>query len=228
MASVKLNTTIREYQNFTQEVYGVPNDRHFDAKDMLTNIQRFTMRGIKGVRKGDKEKLKLNLLIAESWFISLMSRLHIDIEEAIWKRFPYLCSYCGKCPCACKIQKVKTRKKIAPNNAKRPKTFAGFQEMFRTIYPPITRTLEHSGIHLAEEMGELSEAVLKYQSARNAEDLHNIALEAADFFSCLMGVLNSIGVSVSNELSAMFTHNCHACKKAPCECSFAYVMNFKS
>jgi len=88
MASVKQNTTIREYQNFVKEVYGLSNDRYFNLWDMVINVERFMMRGLKGIRKGDKEKTKINLLIAFSWFMSMMNRLHIDIENQIWKRFP--------------------------------------------------------------------------------------------------------------------------------------------
>ena len=78
MPSVKSTTTIREYQDFVQEVYGLSNARYFDTKDMLTNIGRFTMRGIKGIRKKDVEKTKINLLIAESWYMSLMNAFRIE------------------------------------------------------------------------------------------------------------------------------------------------------
>ena len=157
-----------------------------------------------------------------------MNRLHIDLEKEIWNRFPYMCSYCAHCPCVCKTQKVKTRKRVVFNEKKRPKTLADFQNMFQAIYPSKTRSLEHSGIHLAEEMGELSEAVLQYQGLRKKEDLAKIAQEAADFFSCLMGVLNSMHVSVAKEFSTLFSHNCHVCRKAPCECSFIDITKFKS
>ena len=66
MASIKPNTTIREYQDFVKEVYGVPNDQYWDSQEMLTNIQRFTLRGIKGIRKGDTSKIILNLLITQT------------------------------------------------------------------------------------------------------------------------------------------------------------------
>lgn len=228
MARVKLNTTIQEYKAFVDEVYGLSNARHFNIEGMLTNIQRFAMRGIKGIRKKDKEKTKLNLLIVLSWYMSLMNQLRIDIEEDIWERFPYVCSYCVTRPCSCKKDKVKKRKKPVIDNRKRPKTLSQFQEMFKQIYPPKRRTLEDAGIHLAEEFGELSEAIFKYRGQRKKEDFDIIALEAADFFSCLMGVFNSLDISVAKELSTIFSENCHVCKKAPCECSFSHVVNFKS
>ncbi len=227
MASIKLTTTIREYQGFVKEVYGLPNDRHFSLGDMLTNIQRFVMKGLKGIRKRDEEKTKLNLLIALSWFISVMNRLHIDIEEEIWKRFPYLCSYCASLPCSCLETHPQERQKTVIDETKRPKTLEEFQTMFKKIYPPERRTLEHAGVHLAEELGEFSETILLYYGQHQDKDFERITLEAADLFSCFMGVFNSIVVNVTEELARMFSENCHVCKKAPCECDFAYIMNFK-
>lgn len=228
MASVLKNSSIRDYQDFTAKVYGVSNDKHFSTQDMLTNIQRFLMRGMKGIRKQDNDKIKLNLLISLSWYMSLLSRLHINIEEEIWHRFPFVCSYCGFCPCVCKAKKISKRQKIRIDSNKRPKTIQGFEKMFRKIYPPEKRTLTDSGIHLSEEMGELSEAILIYKARRDDADFRNVKLEAADFFSCLMGVFNSLGINLSDELIKRFKKNCHECHKAPCKCSFEHVLHYKS
>lgn len=228
MASVKQNTTIKEYQNFVKEVYGPSNDRYFSLGDMLINVQRFIMRGLKGIRKGDKEKIKINLLIAQSWFFSMMNSLHIDLEKEIWKRFPYLCSHCASCPCLCQENKVIKQKKIFGDGKKRPKTFEEFQNMFNKIYLPEKQSIEHRGVHLGEELGEFSEAILIYRGGRKNKDFKRIEIEAADLFSCLMGAFNSLKTNVAKELSIMFSKNCHACKNAPCTCSFASVINFKS
>ncbi len=228
MASVKRNTTIKEYQNFVQEVYGLSNDRYFNLGDMITNMERFIMRGLKGIRKNDREKTKLNLLIAQSWFMSIMNNFHIDIEDKLWKRFPYLCSYCGSCPCSCKEKKLKRREKVPVNNKKRPETLEEFQNMLGKIYPAGGRTLEHSGVHLVEEVGEFSEAVLTYRGRHEDKDFKNIETEAADLYSCLIGVFNSLGINIAKEISVMFAKNCHVCKNAPCTCNFKFITNFKS
>ncbi|MCX6784363.1 MAG: hypothetical protein NTV81_00255 [Candidatus Komeilibacteria bacterium] len=104
MPSVKPTTSIKEYQQFVQEVYGLPNDRYFSLQDKLINAERFITRGLKGIRKGDVQKIKLNLIISLSWFMSVVNQFHIDVEEEVWKRFPHLCSYCAACPCGCKAQ----------------------------------------------------------------------------------------------------------------------------
>ena len=228
MASLNQKSTLRDMQKFTQQVYGLNNDRYFTTPDMLTQVQRFSMRGLKGIRKGDKKKTIFNLLIALNWFMSLMNQLHIDVQAATFKRFPNLCSYCGSRPCVCKKQKVKKRKKVVARNGKKPGTIAEFQRMFSDVYPPESRTLEHAGIHLGEEMGELAEAIATYRGSREAQDFENISQEAADVLSCLFGILNSWKIDASYELSTLFSENCHVCKKAPCECSFQFITGFRS
>lgn len=228
MASIKFGTTIKEFQNFVEVVYGLSNDRYFSVWDMVANMERFMMRGLKGIRKKDADKTKLNIIIAFSWFMSLMNQLHIDIENEAWKRFPYLCSYCGSCPCSCKDKKIVKRQKIFINENKKPKTLNDYQKMFNEIYPAEKRNLENAGVHMAEEAGEFSEAILTFRGGYKKEDFKNIELEAADFFSCLMSVFNSLNLSAAQEISSMFSDNCHVCKKSPCECNFKEITNFQS
>lgn len=228
MTFVKQNTKIKEYQNFINEVYSLPNDRFFSPWDMLTNVERFTTRGLKGIRKKDKEKIKINLLISLSWLMSMMNQFHIDLEHEVWKRFPYLCSYCASAPCSCKERRIGKRQKVFRDEKKHPKTLEDFQNMFSRIYPSESRTLEHAGIHLAEEVGEFAEVIFTYRGAHKEADFDKISLEAADVFSCFMGVFNSLGTSVAKELSTIFSCNCHLCKNAPCTCSFKTIVEFKS
>ena len=228
MPQIRPNATIKEYQKFVKDVYGLNNDRYFSLQDMLANVERFMTRSLKGIRKNDHEKIKINLIISLSWFASMMNQLHIDIEEEIWKRFPYMCSYCASCPCVCKEQKIKIRQKVLADNGRRPKTIEEFQEMFNRIYPASKRTLDYAGVHLVEEMGEITEAILNYRGNHNDKDFKNIVLESADLMSCIMGVFNSLEVNLAKKLAVMFNENCHVCKKAPCACSFADIIGFRS
>lgn len=228
MTFVKKDTTINEYRNFVKEVYELVNIKDYSLWDLLTNMERFIMRALKGIRKKDKNKIKINSLITLSWFMSLMNHFQIDVENEIWERFPYLCSYCASCPCFCKERKIEKRQKVFVDEKKRPKTFKEFQNMFSKIYPPENRTIEHAGIHMAEEMGEFAESILIYRGGHKKMDFDKIPREAADLFSCFMGVFNSLGVDVAEELSIMFSNNCHVCKNAPCTCTFEDVVRFKS
>ena len=228
MASVTLASSLKDYQDFVEQVYGPKNRREFSVDEMLTNIARFSMRGLKGIRKGDTKKIEANMLIALSWFMSLMNQLEIDIEDHVWNRFPYRCSYCGECPCACKAKKIQKRVQPTIDPALRPKTISGFQKMFGDIYPASARTLEHAGIHLAEEVGEVSEAVLRFRGLHGKKDFEKVPSEAADLFSCFIGVWNSAGLDCAAALAHDFGEGCHVCKKTPCVCEYDSIIEFKS
>ncbi len=186
------------------------------------------MRSLKGIRKNDKEKTLTNLTISLSWFASLMNQLGVDLEQQTWARFPYLCSYCGKCPCVCKAKKIQKRVKVKANTKRRPRSLAGLQKMFADIYPPESRTLEHAAIHLAEELGELSEAVLQFRGNHTDKEFAKVELEASDVFSCYMGMFNSLGINYEKRLVQSFKNGCASCHHSPCSCSYSFIVNFKS
>jgi NTP pyrophosphatase (non-canonical NTP hydrolase) len=223
MASFKKNQSITQFQTFNRTVYALPDDRMYSIWDLLTQTQRFLTRALKGIRKEDRKKLEINLLISFSFLTAIASRLHLDIEDILWRRFPYLCSYCGKTPCVCKKLHPKARQKIKINNKLRPRTLAAFQKMFGEVYPSAGRTLPDSGIHLAEEMGEVTEAIHNFLGQHKPEQFEGIALEIADCVSCIFGVANSAGIDVAKGLARLFKNNCHVCHKAPCACGFAVI-----
>jgi len=227
MASVNPEGSIQEFQEFVRQVYGIPNDRDFELADMLYNLQRFAMRGVKSIRQGNLEKAKTNILITLSWFCSTMTRLHIDVEDSLWERFPNACSFCGKMPCACKAEGIQVRKQIAAGSAQRPKTMKEFQQMFNRLYPPSERTVEMAFLHMAEELGELTEAVWTFKGEKQQCEFELIPREAADYLSTVFAIFNSMNVDTAEELAKMFRDNCHVCHKAPCACSFKFIRRFK-
>ncbi|MDP3685800.1 MAG: MazG-like family protein [bacterium] len=220
--------SLREFQACIQAIYGLPDDRLFSLTDLLVNQERFSMRALKGIRKNNQEKMRRNLLVAFSWTIAVCNRLHIDIEDALWHRFPRCCSYCGNAPCVCKATKLASRAVLVPRDALRPQTLADVQEMFRQIYPPSSRTLADAGVHLAEETGEVGEASSLFFGEHRSEYFESLVSELADWVSCMFGVANSGAVDVAAELENMYADNCHVCHHAPCVCSFSSVGEFHS
>lgn len=228
MAKFLKTQSLREFQKFIGDVYSLPDDRLFSIEDLLTHQERFTMRALKGIRKRDAKKLRENLVIAFSWLMSVVNRLHIDLDDAVWRRFPFLCSYCAKLPCRCKVIKPKKRVKITRKNSLRPATLPGYQKMFSMIYPPESRELHDAGVHLAEEMGEVSEAVHAFMGEHKARQIEDATQELADYVSCFLGVANSAGIDISRELEKIFFKNCHVCHMAPCECTFSFIAAYSS
>ena len=228
MASFKKSGTIEDLQGFIATVYALPDDRLYSIWDLLTHEQRFSMRALKGIRKNNVEKIKINLLIAFSWLMAIASRLHIDVEDQVWARFPKRCSYCGKLPCQCKAIKAIARARFKRDHALRPHSLGAFQKMFSEIYPPESRTLADAGVHLAEEVGEVSEAIHNFLGQHQQNQFDEIKLEIADLVSCIFGVANSAHIDIAKELEIMYSDNCHVCHKAPCVCSFSEVSKIKT
>ncbi len=211
MASFKKTGSLGDLQQFIAEVYAVPDDRLYSIWDLLTQEQRFAMRSLKGIRKGDMKKLRINLLIALSWIMAIGNRLHIDLEDETWRRFPGLCSYCGKQPCICHETKPESRLSTMGNAGPRPTSLQDMQVMFQKIYPAGNRTLADAGVHLAEEVGEVSEAI-----------------HIADFISCIFGVANSANMNMAEALRTMYANNCHVCHESPCSCKFSDVAHLNT
>lgn len=228
MVKVSPADSLAKVQEAIYKIYGLPDDRLYSVWDLLSNQERFTMRALKGIRKSDQKKLKANLIISISWLLAIMNRFHIDVDTQVWKRFPYLCSYCGKCPCNCRRSKIQKRVKITNRLDKKPLSLFQYQRMFDEIYPKTQRTVEQAGIHLAEELGELSEAIHMFLGEHRETQFKEIGEEAADFFSCAVGLANSAGIDVAKEFASMFKNNCHVCHQAPCVCNFTFVAKFKS
>jgi NTP pyrophosphatase (non-canonical NTP hydrolase) len=228
MSSFHKNQTLKEFQDLIGEIYALPDDRLYSIWDLLTQQQRFTMRTLKGIRKGNIERVKHNLLISFSWLMAIGNRLHIHIEEDVWRRFPRMCSYCGSRTCVCKKEKPAERRKIKIDNSLKPENLKKLQEMFETIYPSRERTLADAGVHLAEEMGEMSEAIHNFLGQHLQKQFDEIKLEMSDYVSCIFGVANSAGIDVAKELEVMFKNNCHVCHEVPCVCSFTSVTKLKT
>jgi hypothetical protein len=149
-----------------------------------------------------------------------MNRLHIDfLEKQLWQRFPYYCPYCGTAPCTCKTWKGEKIINQGPNKSK-PANLAAWQEMFEQIYPAKSRTLDHAGVHWAEELGEMSEALHLFEGTHQEKHFKQLELEAADYFSHFLTVSNSAGFNFALEFYQLFPGQCHVCAKKQCICNF--------
>lgn len=225
--SFRANENIRALQQFNDTVYGIQNDRFYSIEDALTQVQRFAMRTLKGIRKEDKDIIRKNLCISVSWLTSIANRLHIDLEDELWKRFPGVCPYCGGSPCTCEKKKPGARKSVIAKGKKRPSSMKEYQDMFKMMYPPEKRTLPDAGIHYAEEVGEVSEAIHNYLGQHIGKQFDEIKLEMADFLSNAFAIANSLEMDLNEDLAAMFTRGCHVCHRAPCACSYSFIVQYK-
>lgn len=229
MARFEKNQSFTHFQILLDSIYSPRNDRSFSTWDLISNQERFTMRALKGIRKNNAEKIKINLLVALSWAIGLANRLHVNLENEMWLRFPMACPYCHSKPCSCKVVKsTQPQNKLNRPNNLRPQTLGDFQKMFEAIYPSKLRTLADAGIHLAEEMGEVSEALHQFSGEHKKRQFNSLKSEIVDYLSCAFGVANSSNINLAEEVEKMYQKDCPLCHESPCECSFSLIARFES
>lgn len=224
MAKFSKDDSIADLQKFLDDVYGKSDDQHFSLFELVGQQERFSMRILKDIRKRDHEALSSDIITALSWGLEVANRLHIDVGDVLWQRFPGVCSYCGKRPCSCTTRHLTSRAHISPAaGMKKPRSLAKAQEDLEAIYPSAARTIESAGMLLAEEVGEFSEAIHQYYLSHKEPELAKVKIELADFVSCLFDVANSAHLQLAEILARDYAKNCNHCHNIPCTCDFKKV-----
>lgn len=203
-----------------EEIYGLVNRRRLELRDLQINMGRFWGRCLKNIRKQDAPGATMNLSLVLGWFLSIINDQGVDLEEAVWLKFPAKCSYCRRKVCRCQPGKKAERHYPAGDRRKKPRTLAGWQRMFAKLYPPRKRTLDSAASHLTEEMEESKESFFQYRDLYTEKSWLKVEEEAADVFSCVMGVANSLSIDLAAKYSMLFFNGCHQCNESPCVCSF--------
>ncbi|MBU6429540.1 MAG: hypothetical protein KGR26_11045, partial [Cyanobacteria bacterium REEB65] len=168
---------------------------------------------------GKHETVSWDLCMAFSWSLALGNSLHMDVGEELWKRFPGVCPYCGHAPCDCKTRKLK-RRKVRPNGGEKPHILQEFQEMFARIYP---NELLIAAIHLAEEVGEVNEALVHWRGLHKSELYEELILELADVITTIFSVATAIDLNLAVEMGKWFADGCPGCGRNPCRCGFVIL-----
>jgi NTP pyrophosphatase (non-canonical NTP hydrolase) len=208
---------LRDFQAWNAQVYGVVNDQNYQVSDIVSRIHRYVTHVLKLVRKEKRDDADFLLAMAASWTFALANRLHIDLQDELWQRFPGKCPYCGAKPCSCK-ERAKKRRTLRAGRTQMPQTLSEFQAMLRTIYPD--NTLRDSVMHLAEEAGEVDEAVDAFRRTHDRKYLEEVKLELVDVLTNLCAVGSCWDIDLADALAEHFSKGCHACGKAPCRCGY--------
>jgi hypothetical protein len=187
-------------------------------------------------KKIEEATVESALCKALGWFFPLMSKFKVaSVEELVFRKFPYVCPYCRKCPHVdegCKTV-VGTKNTLNPkavrdfykkNAKRRPRGLNAWQQMFQDIYPrKVDDQAGKNSVGLLEELGELAEAVRVF-------DRHPkyFVGEAADVFSYLMGWANGYSLrtlvvenrvfSFEDEFIARYPGLCVQCGYLICTC----------
>jgi NTP pyrophosphatase (non-canonical NTP hydrolase) len=218
------NSSLEDFQARNDAVYRQVNDRHYSAERMFARLHRHITHVLKAVRKGEQEKrpeayehIMYHLCMAFSWSLSMLNRYHINLADDMWRRFPGVCPYCGEAPCCCKKRPKDRQKLVGKTRGQQPISFRDWQKMFAEVYPNIVLV---SAIHLAEEAGEVNEALHAHSATHQDDNFWKIVEELVDVVTNIFGVANCLKLDLAAGMAAYFSDGCPRCKKPVCECGF--------
>lgn len=174
---------------------------------------------------------------ALAWWLALCGKIGIrSVEDMVWTKFPRVCPYClqakhdqfrcAKAKASRPGPDWEALRSIGSSaGAARPKSLGQWQRMFLEIYE-VSQTEDYGPTfaRLAEELGELSEAVRIFPAAPGY-----FVSEASDVFAWLMHVQNIIeyktgvdkeelGTALERGFSVAYPDRCTDCDKEVCMC----------
>ncbi len=214
--------SLSDFQQLNRTIYLVENDRNYNAMDMVSRMKRYATRVLKAVRKDRPDTIPRDLCMGFSWAMALGNRFHLNLEEETWIRFPGVCPYCASIPCrgaACKTMSQE-RKRFESSIEDRPTTLSRSQKMFREIYP--FNSLQDAAMHLAEETGEMGEAIEEFMGTHSPSLFIKIVEELVDVVTNQLAVASCIDVDLAVEMEKIFGRGCPepGCLGVPCTCGF--------
>ena len=119
--------------------------------------------------------------------------------------------------CSCK-ERLDRRSRIEDITGQKPETMVEFQMMFRRIYP--ANTIRDSAMHLAEEVGELDEAIEHYAGTHQGNLFEEIVIELVDEITNICAVASCLNVDLAFAMEQNFAHGCPKCVGTPCTCGY--------
>ncbi len=218
------DSSLIEVQNHNDTVYREVNDRHYSAEKMFARLHRHITHILKAVRKHEWEKreeayenIMYHLCMAFSWSLAMLNRYHINLSDDMWRRFPGVCPYCLEAPCACKQRPTERQKLVGKTRGKQPVSLRDWQEMFARVYPNVVLV---SAIHLAEEAGEVNEALQAHSATHRDDCFWKIIEELVDAITNIFSVANCLRLDLAAGMAEYFSDGCPRCQRSPCECGY--------
>lgn len=94
--------TLRDYQRMNAHIYTKANKRYSNYDLFLRLIEEVSV-VMEIARKDKREEFPGQLARTFSWWLALGNRLNIDLQEALWHKYPNVCPWCLRpenCNCA--------------------------------------------------------------------------------------------------------------------------------
>ncbi|MEK7658433.1 MAG: hypothetical protein AAB352_01035 [Patescibacteria group bacterium] len=217
---INANSSLENFQELNRKIYTVTNDRSYSIERMCGHIHRHITQVLKAVRKEKHDNTMYHLCMAFSWAMAILNRFHVELANDMWHRFPGLCPYCLCAPCSCKERPLERHRLEGKSKGEKPISLRDWQLMFAKIYP---NSVIESAIHLAEEAGEVDEALQNYSTTHKNDWFWKAVEELVDAITNIFGVANCLNLDLADGLAGFFANGCPKCCHSPCDCDYVTV-----
>lgn len=216
--------TEREFQRMNAHIYAEANKRYSDLELILRLIEEICV--VEEVARKDKrntDDMECQLARVYSWWHAVANRFNIDLQDALWRKYPNVCPWClkrGGCVCGPEHPKILDRefqlRRLRREIDGMPELLDDHQALHMTLYgwQNNIRLPIQIAAHIAEEAGEVSKEVRH----NNPE---GIADELADVGSWMFAIANRYGFKMSDAVWNRYPYECERCHKSVCagDCS---------
>ncbi len=92
---------VSEFQKLINDLYGERDRKRGLTKTMLWLVEEVGELS-EAVRKGKPEEIEEEVADVIAWAVSVANIAGIDVEKALRKKYPGVCSRCNSIPCKCR------------------------------------------------------------------------------------------------------------------------------
>ncbi|MEK7615291.1 MAG: hypothetical protein AAB431_02820 [Patescibacteria group bacterium] len=201
--------TIQGWQNTFRALYGKRNRLRSSPERILLRLQIELSCLAESVRKNSPD-IPRSLAGIGARIFALANLFELDVEALVAMKYPGHCVYCGcEADCHC-LDAVRSPIVLGTPGPEIP--IDKLQGALKRIYGKSNEKQGRANVfaHIAEELGELTFAVLE----GNEKGVHE---ELADLFAWWMGYVTLQGVaSISTLLYQFYPDTCSRCRQNPC------------
>ena len=209
--------TVSEYQRMLASIYTEANERYSD-EDLFRRIVEEMSVVMEIVRKDRREELPEQLARTYSWLNALANRHRVDLQEALWRKYPNVCSYCLRPKdCYCTVEhpeipdKENILRRLRRDRSNEPKLLKDHQELHRRLYGRQNdRILPiQTAAHLIEEAGEMSRD-FRHGNREGFES------EMVDIISWIFAIANRLNIGMAEKVWERYPGECERCHETVC------------
>ncbi len=232
----KLTETI----SMLQQLYG-PRNRMYMRGDtaILFLHQHFANLQKDVLRNGELDKKIVGGRLASLFAMTIAyadSFGDLPFVRALCMKYPQEnCTYCGKKPCSCEINREKGAPRLKEVSREQMEwSISNFVENLDTLYGKNNR---QRGIQIA--LLRLMEEIHEAEGAQLFEDMNDpnvtvderrmrLAKEFSDVLAWIFSISAMLEIDLQQEVHDRYSGNCRRCDNAPCQCAAFKIYKTRS